>query len=104
MCSGHKNAYLQAPSLEKHYIICGAEFGKGKLGKRALLRRAIYGDKAAGSDFWKHLRSCMSHLNFTPCRADPDIWMRPAQAADGSIYYEFVLLYADDILCISLGS
>ena len=45
----------------------------------------------------------MSHLNFTPCKADPDVWMRAAQAADGSIYYEFVLLYVDDILCISLN-
>jgi len=53
-----KNAYLQAPSSEKHYIICGAEFGVDKFGKRALIRRAVYGGKLAGSDFWKHLRSC----------------------------------------------
>ena len=98
-----RNAYLQAPSSEKHYIICGAEFVKGKSGKRALIRRAVYGGKAAGSDFWKHLRSCMSHLNFKPCKADTDVWMRTAQADDGSTYYEYVLLYVDDILCISLN-
>jgi len=28
--------------------------------------------------------------------------MRPAQTDDGSTYYEYVLLYVDDILCISL--
>ena len=73
-----KNAYLQAPSSEKHYIICGTEFGVENFGKRALIRRALYGGKSSGSDFWKHLRSCMLHLNFKSCKADPDIWMRPA--------------------------
>ena len=43
----------------------------------------------------------MRHLKITPCLADPDIWMRPAIKADGSEYYEYVLLYVDDALCIS---
>eukprot|EP00956_Cyclotella_meneghiniana_P027526 scaffold61861_cov42-Cyclotella_meneghiniana.AAC.2 len=30
-----RNAYLQAPSSEKHYIICGPEFGLEHEGKRA---------------------------------------------------------------------
>ena len=97
-----KNAYLQAPSSEKHYIICGTEFGVEIFGKRALIRRALYGGKSSGSDFWKHLRSCMLHLNFKSCKADPDIWMRPAQTDDGFFYWEYVLLYVDDVLCISL--
>ena len=43
----------------------------------------------------------MQHLGFTSCKADPDIWMRPAQKDDGSHYWEDVLLYVDDALCIS---
>ena len=43
----------------------------------------------------------MHHLNFIPCPADPDVWMRPASKADGSSYYEYILLYVDDALCIS---
>ena len=30
-----------------------------------------------------------------------DVWMRPAKKSDGSNYYEYVLLYTDDVLCIS---
>ena len=30
-----RNAYLQAPSSEKHYIICGSEFGLEHVGKKA---------------------------------------------------------------------
>jgi hypothetical protein len=32
-----KNAYLQTPSSEKHYIICGSEFGLENIGKVALI-------------------------------------------------------------------
>ena len=98
-----KNAYLQAPSSEKHYITCGPEFGLENIGKTALIRRALYGGKSSGADFWKHLRSCMSHLGFTSCLADPDIWMREAQKDDGTPYWEYVLLYVDDALCISMN-
>ena len=43
----------------------------------------------------------MAHLGFKPCRADPDVWMRPAMKPDGHHYFEFVLLYTDDCLVIS---
>ena len=40
-----QNAYLQAPTSVKHYIICGREFGLEHEGKRALIVRALYGGK-----------------------------------------------------------
>ena len=96
-----RNAYIQAPSSQKDYIICGPEFGIENVGKIALIRRALYGGKSAGKDFRNHLRSCMRHLDFVSCPADPDVWMRPAKRSDGSEYYEYILLYTDDALVIS---
>jgi len=96
-----RNAYLQAPSSQKDYIVCGPEFGIENVGKNALIRRALYGGKAAGKDFRNHLRSCMRHLDFVSCLADPDVWMRPAKRSDGSDYYEYILLYTDDTLVVS---
>lgn len=96
-----QNAYLQAPSSEKHYVICGPEFGLENVGKVALIKRALYGGKVAGRDFWLHLRSCMEHLGFKSSLADPDVWYRPATKEDGSEHYEYVLLYVDDCLVIS---
>jgi hypothetical protein len=96
-----RNAYLQAPSSQKDYIICGPEFGLENIGKVALIHRALYGGKSAGKDFRNHLRSCMRHLDFTSCLADPDVWMRPAKRSDGSDYYEYILLYTDDALVVS---
>ena len=102
MAADIRNAYLQAPTTEKHFIICGSEFGLEHVGKRALIVRALYGGKVAGRDFWHHLRSCMKDvLGFQSCLADPDVWMREAKRADGTMYYEYVLLYVDDCLVIS---
>ena len=96
-----QNAYLQAPTSEKHYIICGDEFGAEHVGKRAIITRALYGGKCAGRDFWHHLRSCMKHLEFESSRGDPDVWYREAERKNGDKYYEYVLLYTDDCLVIS---
>ena len=70
-----RNAYLQAPSSQKDYIVCGPEFGIENVGKVALIHRALYGGKSAGRDFRNYLRSCMHHVDFRPCPADPDVWM-----------------------------
>ena len=106
VCAGDiKSAYLQAPSSEKHYIICGKEFPLEMQGRVAIIRRALYGGKSAGADYWKHMRTCMEHLKFRPCKADPDVWMRSAiKESDGSEYWEYVLLYVDDALAISMNA
>ena len=85
-----KNAYIQAPSSRKDYIICGPEFGLENVGTPALITRALYGGKTAGADFRKHLRDCMKFLKFTSCRADPDVWMRAAVDPDRREYWEYV--------------
>ena len=92
------NAYLQAPSSRKDYVICRAEFGIENIGHVGLIHRALYGGKTARKDFCNHLQSCMHYLKFSLCPADPDVWMWPAEKLDGTLYYEFVLLYVDNAL------
>ena len=97
-----RNAELQAPTYEKHYIMYGPEFGIENEGKRAVIVRYLYGGNYAGSDFYHHLRSCMDHLVFETSKSDPDVWMRRSTWGDGETpYYEYVLLYVDDCLVIS---
>ena len=45
------NAYLQAPSSEKHFIVCGPELGIKNEDHVALSWCALYGGKVAGRDF-----------------------------------------------------
>lgn len=35
------------------------------------------------------------------CLADNDVWLRKAEKKDKTLYYEYVLVYTDDILAIS---
>ena len=44
----------------------------------------------------------MMDIGFIPCVADPDVWMRAATKENGDKYYEYVLIYVDDILVCSM--
>ena len=46
-----RNSYLQAPTSDKHYVICGTKFGLENIRKKALITRALNSGKAAGRDF-----------------------------------------------------
>ena len=43
----------------------------------------------------------MDMLAYESCLADPDLWMRKATRSNGESYYEYILLYVDDLLCCS---
>jgi hypothetical protein len=95
-------AYLNAPCRERISIICGPEFGPENEGKRAKIVRALYGLKSSGAAWRSYLAQVLyNELGFNMCKADNDVWYRPAQKADGTKYYEYVLVYTDDILCVS---
>jgi hypothetical protein len=96
-----RNAYLQDPSSEKHFIICGPEFVIENEGRVALIWRALYGDKVAGHDFWHHLQDCMGQLGFSSLHADLDVWLWLLKQSTGEEYYKYVLLYINKILIIS---
>lgn len=95
-----RNAYIQAKSSEKHYIVCSPEFGENQ-GRRAIIVQSLYGGKCAGRDYWLHLRDCMDYLGFFPCKADSDLWLRKGKRSNGEDYYKMVLLYVDDCLAIA---
>ena len=95
------NAFVQAPTTEKYYVECGPEFGSEYVGRKAVVKRALYGMKSSGRDFRNHLRDCMGHMGYESCLADPDLWMRVSKLDNGTEYYEYILLYVDDCLVIS---
>ncbi len=97
-----QNAYLTAPNKEKVYIIAGPEHGPELCGRIMLVTRALYGLKSAGAAFRSYLAEHLHNLDYRATYADPDVWLRPAVKANGETYYEMVLCYVDDILCISM--
>ena len=96
-----QNAYLEAPTREKVYAIAGAEFGSNQ-GRPMKIVRALYGLKSSGKMFREHLAHTIRvELQFEPCKADGDVWMRKATKPNGDKYWEYILCYVDDILVVS---
>jgi len=67
----------------------------------ALIVCALYGLKSTRAAWCAHIAATMEELNFISSLADPDVWLRPAQQHNGTTYYEYVLIYTNDFLCIS---
>ena len=95
-----QNAYLTADCREKCWILAGTEFGS-EAGKHMLVKKALYGLKSSGAAFRAFLAETIDAMGYKPSYANPDVWLRPAVKPDGSEYYEYILCYVDDVLCIS---
>jgi hypothetical protein len=95
------NAYLNATTKEKVYIITGPEFGPLDQGKVAVIVRALYGLKSSGAMWRSHFAAHLREMGFTSSLGDPDVWLRAAEKPDKTEYYEYILVYVDDLLIIS---
>jgi hypothetical protein len=95
-----QNAFLTAPNKEKCWMIAGPEFGSEE-GKTFLVVKALYGLKSASFSSRSYVAQKLTSMGFTSTMADPDVWLRAAMKADGESYYEYILMYVDDILAMS---
>jgi len=95
-----QNAFLTAKNREKIWTRAGPEFGS-EMGKIMIVVRALYGLRSSGAAFRALLAEVLDGLGYVPSKADPDVYLRPAIKSDGFKYYEYVLCYVDDVLCIS---
>jgi hypothetical protein len=60
-------------------------------GKVIEIFRAFYGLKSSGVQWQEHMAQTLWNKGFTSCKADPDLWLKPATKPDGSKIYEYVL-------------
>ena len=89
------NAYLEATTTEKVYIVAGPEFGDLE-GHILVIHKALYGLRSSGRNFGISFSENMKKMGFVQSKADPCIYMR-----DAGGLYEYVAVYVDD-LCIAL--
>ncbi len=68
------NAYLEAKTSEKVYIIAGPEFGERE-GHILVIVKALYGLRSSGARWHDRCADCLRDLGFFPCKAEPDIWL-----------------------------
>jgi hypothetical protein len=65
-----------------------------------IVKKALYGLKSLGAAGRALFASTLTDLGFKGSYADPDVWIRPS-TIDSVSYYEMILVYVDNILCIS---
>ena len=85
------NAYLEATTKERVFIVAGPEFEE-LAGHILVIRKALYGLRTSGARWHERFADCLRDLGFAPSKADPDVWMR----RHGNIW-EYIAVYVDDI-------
>ena len=66
-----------------------------------IIRKALYGLKSSGFAWRSMLKESLTNLGYDNTKADPDVYRRAQVKPNGFKYYEYLLVYVDDILCIS---
>ena len=88
------NAYLEAKTKEKLYVVAGPEFEELE-GHILVIYKALYGLKSSCLQWSQKIHDIMLDMGFSPCKADPCVWLRKAKCATK---YEYVAIYVDDLL------
>jgi Reverse transcriptase (RNA-dependent DNA polymerase) len=84
------NAYLEAKTSERVYIIGGPEFAEHE-GHVLVIYKALYGLCSSGKMWAQRFSDCLREMGFIPSKAEPEIWMR--HCGDK---WEYIGTYIDD--------
>ncbi|KAL7535630.1 hypothetical protein ACHAWF_005219, partial [Thalassiosira exigua] len=96
------NAYLNAPCKEHIWFVAGHECSHEMKGRVMKLVRALCGLKSSGASWRKMFKDfIVPRLEFTPSRVGRDMYYRKSSKPDGTLYYEILLVYVDNVLAIS---
>jgi hypothetical protein len=85
------DAYLEAITDEKLYKRAGPELGD-LAGHYLVIYKALYGLKTSGKRWYERLFDVLSTEGWTPCNAEPEMWMRKI----GNVH-EYIGVYVDDM-------
>ena len=88
------NAYLEARTKEMLYVVAGPEFEELE-GHILNIYIALYGLKSSGLRWSQKINDSMLDMGFSPCKADPCVWLRKAKCATK---YEYVAIHVDELL------
>jgi Reverse transcriptase (RNA-dependent DNA polymerase) len=86
------NAYLEALTKEKVYIIGGPEFGDLE-GHTLLIFKALYGLRSSGLCWHQCFADVLQSMGFVQSKAESYIWMR-----ENNGLHEYIAVYVDDLL------
>ena len=85
---------MEAKTKEKLYVVAGPEFEELE-GHILVIYKALYGLKSSGLRSSQKIHDIMLDMGFSPCKADPCVWLRNSKC---STKYEYVAINVDDLL------
>ena len=80
------NAYLEATTKEKLYILAGPGFEELQ-GHILLIHKALHGLKSSGLRWSQRIHDIMLQLNFRPFKADQCVWLREMKDNMNTLLY-----------------
>ena len=90
------NAYLEAYTHEKVFIIGGAEFEELE-GFILIFNKVLYDLKSSGKGWAEKFHDIIKGMGFTPSKAGPCFWMRDTALKCN----EYLAIYVDDICIVA---
>ena len=90
------NAYLQALTKEKLYIVGGPEYEELQ-GHDFVLYKALHGTRSGGSCWHDRLFDILQQMDFIPSQADPNILMRSSKSNDLAICMKDPQVFCDTL-------
>ena len=85
------NAYLEAKTKEKLYIVAGRVFEELE-GHILVIYKALYGLKSSGLRWSQKIHDIMLDMGFSPSKADPCVWLRKANVPPNMNMLPFMLM------------
>jgi hypothetical protein len=84
-------ASLEACTKEKLHIVAGPEF-RDQQGNGMVVVKALCGTCTSGARFHEKFADTLLAVQFLPCKADPNVWMK-----DCGAHCEHTCVYVDDL-------
>jgi len=66
-----------------------------------IIVRALYSLKTSSAAWRAAFAKKLTEMGYKSTKANPDVWIRESIKPNGFRYYEILLVYVDDILCVS---
>ena len=82
---------MEAKTKEKLYVVAGPEFEELE-GHIVVIYKALYGLKSSGLRWAQRIHDIMLDMGFSPCKADPCVWLRKANVPPNMSMLTYMLM------------
>ncbi len=98
LCGHIGNAFINAFTKEKVYLVAGPEWGPTLGGATLIIRKALYGLRISAERWHAHFSDTLRAMGFITTRFDLDVWIKLRPDGTG---YDYICTHVDDFKIIA---